>query len=98
MDNTEYKSICASFRGILGRYAVQLSKESKESVQHFIEVAEIEMACESFILSLLEEKIQLPVEVKRNLRDLALGLQLDKESVFRADFWKIVDPFLRSEE
>lgn len=97
MDKTEYQTIDARFRSIFGRYAAQLSKESRENVQHFIEATEVEMACESFVLSVLEEKVQLSVDVKKELLDLALGLQLDKESVFRADFWQIAHPLLRGE-
>ena len=97
MDKAEYQSIDARFRSIFNRYAAQLSNESRENVQHFIENAEAEMACESFILSVLEEKIQLPADVKRELLKIALALQLDKEAVFRADFWQIASPFLRAE-
>jgi hypothetical protein len=97
MDKTEYKKIDTCVRSIFDRYAAQLSNEGQENVQHYIEAAELEMAGESFILSLLEEQVQLPIEVKKELRELALGLRLDKESVFRDDFWQIAEPFLRGE-
>ncbi|ANH66794.1 hypothetical protein [Mitsuaria sp. 7] len=89
MNETEYQRVDARFRRVFDRYAAQLSEESQTNICHFLEVAEIEMACESFVLSLLEEEIQLSVDVKRELLDLALGLQLDRESVFRSDFWQL---------
>jgi hypothetical protein len=97
MNKTEYQAFDTCFRSIFDRYAGQLSNEGREDVQHYIDAAEIEMACESFILFLLEEQVQMPVAVKKELWDLALGLQLDKESVFAADFWKIASPFLRDQ-
>ena len=97
MDKLEYQSIDARFRIIFDRYAVQLSKEGRENVQHFIAVAEVEMACESFVLSVLEEQVQLSDDAKKELLELALALQLDKESVFRADFWQVAGPRLSKE-
>jgi hypothetical protein len=52
------------------------------------------MACESFILSVAEERIQLPGDAKKELLDLAIALHLDKQSVFRADFWQMAGPML----
>lgn len=97
MDKIEYQSIDARFRSIFDRYAAQLSKEGRENVQHFIEAAEVEMACESFVLSVIEEQVQLSDGVKKELLELALALQLDKESVFRADFWQMAGPLLSEE-
>jgi len=97
MDKTEYQAIDARFRSIFDRYTAQLSKESQENVRHFIEATEVEMACESFVLSVLEEQVRLSDEAKKELLDLALALQLDKESVFRADFWQIAHPLLSGE-
>lgn len=94
MDKTEYEGVDARFRSIFGRYAALLSKEGQNSVKHFIDAAEVEMACESFILSVLEEEVQLSVEDKEALLGMALSLRLDKESVFRADFWKLAGPLL----
>lgn len=97
MDKTTYRAIDACLRSLFDHYSVQLSNESKENVQHYIEAAEIEMACESFVLSLLEEQVQMSIKDKKELRDLAMRLQLDKNSVFRGDFWEIADFFFRGE-
>jgi len=97
MNKTDFDAIEMRFRNILDRYAGQMSKEGRENVQHFIEAAEIEMACESFVLSVSEEKVKLTDDVKKELLDLVLALRLDKESVFRADFWQIASPLLRED-
>lgn len=97
MDKTEYQAIDARFRSVFDRYAAQLSKESRENVQHFIESSEAEMACESFVLSVLEEQVQLSDDVKEELLNLALALQLNTESVFRADFWQIASSLFGGE-
>lgn len=94
MGQAEYKGIDARFRSVFERYAAQLSDEGREHVQHLIECSELEMACESFILSLLEERIQLSDDVKEELLELAVALELHKESVFRADFWQIASSLL----
>ena len=94
MNKAEYQLIDARFRNIFNSLAAQLSKEGRENVEHFIEVAEVEMACESFILSVAEERIQLPGDAKKELLDLAIALHLDKQSVFRADFWQMAGPML----
>jgi len=91
MNETEYQRVDARFRRVFDGYAALLSEGSRAHVRHFVEVAEIEMACESFVLSLLEEGIRLSVDVKRELLDLALDLQLDRESVFRSDFWQFAN-------
>lgn len=94
MDKTQYKIIEARFQSAISPFALKLSAEARQSVEHYIEVAEIEMACESFILSVLEERIALPSDAKRELLELCLSLRLDKGSVFRVDFWQIAYPLL----
>ncbi len=98
MDKTEYHAIDGRFRTVFNRYAAQLSKEGRENVEHFIEAAEVEMACESFVLSVLEEHVPLASVSKKELLALTLALQLDKESVFRSDFWKIASTLLTSRD
>ncbi len=97
MEKTEYQVIDARFRSVFESHAVLLSKDARENVQHLVDAGEIEMACESFVVSLLEEQVPLAVDVRKELRDLAIALQLDRESVFRGDFWHIARPVLDSE-
>jgi hypothetical protein len=94
MNKTEYQIIDARFRGVLGRIASQLSEEGRQNVEHYIEAAEVEMACESLVLSVMEEQIPLSGDVKKELLEFCSTLRLDEEPVFRADFWQIAHPFL----
>lgn len=94
IEQEEYKSVEASFRAVFQHLAPRLSAEAAQNVEHYLDVAEIEMACESLVLSLAEEKIFLQNDTKEELVALCLGLRLDKESVFRADFWAVASAAL----
>ncbi|WP_443190060.1 hypothetical protein [Pseudomonas indica] len=47
------------------------------------------MAYESFILSVVDERIALSKEEKLALLPVGHALGVDKESVFREDFWDV---------
>ena len=94
MDKMLYENMEARFQNAVKPFASKLSVEARQSFEHYVAVAEIEMACESFILSVLEEQIELPADAKKELLELCLMLRLDKESVFRADFWQVAYPLL----
>ncbi len=93
MNKTEYQILNNRFRKILDCYAAHLSSEGRKSAEHFFEVAELEMSCESFVLSVIEDKVLLSYGHKKDLMALVKCLQLDKESVFRGDFWKVASVF-----
>lgn len=94
MDKSEYIKTSQRFSDIFGRYEKLLSADSKEHVEHLIDNAELEMACESFILSVIDEDVALGSRDRQDLLDLCLVLGLDRESVFRADFWSVAHPLL----
>lgn len=98
MENSEYKRYEHRFGNIFDRYMRDISDEARKTVAHYIDVAEIEMACESFVLSVYEENIRLSLEAKDELLQIILSLGLDKESVFRADFWQIAKELLSSKD
>lgn len=89
MRNTDYESFEGRLRGILGRYGEKLSAEACQNIEHYMGVAEIEMACESLTLSLLNEEIPIAPESKDELLQLCTALGLAKESIFRANFWQL---------
>jgi hypothetical protein len=68
-------------------HLAEILPDGAEHVSHCLSVGELEMAFEWFVLSLLEVKAVLPPEEKAALRELGFALGLDKESIFRADFW-----------
>lgn len=96
MKKFDYQILGAQFREIFDRYAARLGSEGRENVEHFFEVAELEMACESFVLSLIEYKVKISDKDKRDLMFLSQSLHLEKNSVFRADFWQIASHFFGS--
>jgi hypothetical protein len=71
-----------------------LSAEAIGNVGHYISVGEIEVACESLILSIVEEGAQLTADLKVELLDLCYLLGLNENAVFRSDFWSIAFPVL----
>jgi hypothetical protein len=81
---------------ILGVYESLLSHESREHVRHYLDNAELEMACESFVLAMIEEGLIVAPIHRQELLRLCLTLRLDHESVFRSDFWDIAHPYLES--
>jgi hypothetical protein len=94
MNKNDYLFLEARLCSVFDNFAPQLSDEARQNVEHYIEVAELEMACESLVLSVIEEHIQLSADIKEELLRLCCALHLDEEAVFRADFWKIVRPLL----
>lgn len=96
MKTNDYKLQEVKFRDFYGRYSQEISSEGRESTEHYLNVAEIEMACESFVLSLMEDEVALSIEDKSVLLSLVKNFNLDKESVFRADFWTVARDFLGS--
>lgn len=89
MKNTDYESFEGCLRCILGRYGGKLSVDACQNIEHYMGVVEIEMACESLTLSLVHEEIPITPESKDELLQLCTALGLAKESIFRADFWRL---------
>lgn len=94
MNRTHYQDLSDQFRRIFDRYAVQLSSAGRDNVEHFLDVAELEMSCESFVFSLIEDKVELFDKDKEELMVLSKCLRLDKESHFCEDFWLVASSFL----
>ena len=73
-----------------------MSAAAQVAVAHYLEHGEFEMAYESLMLSVLDERVPLDLATKTALRDIGLALGLDAESVFRADFWGLMEPLWSS--
>ena len=98
MNKPAYQLVESRFRNVFARYERQLSDEARQNVEHYVGVAEIEMACESFVLSVIEEQIRLSPEARKELLQLSVALGLDKESIFRADFWQKAQAVLSDQD
>lgn len=94
MNRSEYGIVNARFRSLFSELSSCLSTDGRENVDHYLGVDELDMACESLVLSVLEEGVGLSPLMKRELMSCCLSLGLDKESVFRHDFWMVAEPFL----
>lgn len=94
MDKVEYLRTSQSFVDILEVYESLLSHESREQARHYLDSAELEMTCESFILAIMEEDVIVAPSDRQKLLSLCLILRLDHDSVFRSDFWEIAHPYL----
>lgn len=90
MDNISYHNIESRFRSVYSHYVSILSPDGVQNVEHYLDASELEMAYESFLLSMIEEKLDLAKQDKPELFDIGKLLGVDKDSVFRADFWQHV--------
>jgi hypothetical protein len=84
---SEYKLLGDRFREIAERHLAEIPPDGAEHVTHCLAVGELEMAFESFVLSVLEIEAVLAQVERAALRELGVALGLDKESIFQADFW-----------
>ena len=87
-DNREVDSL-RRLAQLIEPLAGRLSDSSRADVNHWLDVGEAEMACESVILAIHAERPAIDQETKFALLDMAKKLHLDRESVFRGDFWQL---------
>lgn len=71
-----------------------ISTEGLKGIEHYLNHAEIEMAYELLCLEIIRAEIDLSESVKTDLKDLALGLELDKENVYEPNFWEKLNSFI----
>lgn len=94
MKSIEYHLAERRFQSEYSRHRESLSPEAREQIESLMNAAELEMACESLVLSLLEEEILLNDESKHKLLQLCGQLGLERDSVYRHDFWAIAQQAL----
>jgi hypothetical protein len=75
------------FREAFDRCKGSMSSDAAADVEHRLAHGELEMAFESFCLSLMAEMLVVPGEVKSTLLYLAPALGVEKEGVFDSAFW-----------
>lgn len=66
-----------------------LSSAARQHVAHYLEIGEVEMACESLVLSLNDERVVLSQSEKADLLEVCRTVRLHEESVFRDDAWQL---------
>ena len=85
---TDYIKCEAAFLHAFDRLKESLTADARGHVIHYVAHGELEMAYESFGLSVEKEAVQIPAELKPLLQELGLALRLNHESVFDPDFWE----------
>lgn len=94
MATRDYTRIEKEFRRVFEACAPALALDSVENVRHYLDVAELEMAYESFVLSVLDEQVELSDANRMTLLELGPLLGVDTDPVFRGDFWDVAKRFL----
>lgn len=88
IDADAYVALEGRFSVVLEPLKSRLGNEAAATVAQYMAVAELEMACESFVLSLVEESVAISEDTWQELMLICKALDLDKTSVFKADFWE----------
>jgi hypothetical protein len=95
MTSETYILLEARFRSLLDRCGALFSPEALADIDHWVRHAELEMAVESFCLSLRAEGVRLSEDQKQTVLELGPELGLDKETVFEDGSWDRTVNYLR---
>ena len=74
---------------ILRKHEKGLPAESREAVEHYLDVGEYEIAFEGLCLDLIEQRL-LTADDLAACVELGEVLGLDEETVLRGDFWALL--------
>jgi hypothetical protein len=94
--NIETKLKAISFiEDSLGILQPVVAEDAFREVKHYLDCDEYEMAFEGLFIELMQLKELPPIDLVKS-RQIALLLGLDKESVFKSDFWISFERFIRT--
>jgi hypothetical protein len=79
---------------VLATYNAPLAYDSAANAKHYLDVNELEMACESLVLSLMGENVPISDSHAAVLSNMCKALALDQQSIFREDFWSQASKYL----
>lgn len=91
-----YNELGARLKACVGLFTSKLAGDSVEHVCHYIEHGELEMAYESLVLSCLKEGVACEIPVANELRSIGIELNMEVESVFEPEFWRIAQELFSS--
>jgi len=80
-----------TINALIKNYGNRLSCETLDFVSHYCGVDEYEMAFEILLTDSIKEDMDFDIDFKKIIFEIALELNLDKESIFNSNFW---DEFL----
>ncbi|MGF6346884.1 hypothetical protein [Variovorax sp. W2I14] len=73
--------------------SIQLDEDAKLQIALYLENREYEMAFEGFFLELMNSEREIELDPQA-CTAMALGLRLDRETVFDSDFWARFQEFM----
>lgn len=88
-----YKILVARLNACIALLAPRLTSEAIEHVRHYIDHGELELAYESLVLSCIRELPAREMHISEELQTIGSDLNMEHESVFEADFWKIAQEY-----
>lgn len=94
MRNDTWKYIKEFIQSILKTVNSKLDKESIDSVNHYVDHDEYEMAFEGLFLEIMKLE-EIPKIDMLKSKEVAELLKLNEESVFDFDFWNRFNDFIK---
>lgn len=73
--------------------SIQLDEDARSQIDLYLENREYEMAFEGFFLELMNSKENIELDPQA-CTAMAVGLRLDRETVFDPDFWAKFQEFM----
>jgi hypothetical protein len=96
MNPNQYKEIESFIKATLSQVSSLLDAETIDSVNHYLDNAEIEMAFEGLYIEIMTQPSTSSLIDFNKSKNAALLLGLDKETVFEPNFWAMFEKFLHS--
>lgn len=75
-------------QGLLNKFVVLLDSESVDSIQHYLDHSEYEMAFEGLFIELMKANADMDRGEMETYFKLGQDLGLDEDSVFDGNFWE----------
>lgn len=94
MEKSTWEYIKEFIQSTLTIVQFELDQESIDSVNHYLENDEYEMAFEGLFLEIMKLERNLKIDLKKS-KEIAELLKLNEESVFDFDFWKKFESYIK---
>ena len=86
MDRNELLKIELYTKNLLGEVQHCFDLDTINGIEHYIDNSEIEMAFEGLMIEIMNLNNVPKINILE-IKEIAIQLKLDKESVFDSDFW-----------
>lgn len=87
MENHEWIEVANAIRLLLDKYSDQLSRDTVDGVNHYLNHDEYEMAFEGLCIGLMNGPA-FSAQDRQRCQAMAKRLGLDRDSVFDSEFWQ----------